>query len=249
MQLLLLPDRRTTELSEIHQVLLDYFGGQGPFWRPDPVSQLVLSFLGSRTRGEVSLAAFERLLDRFGNWDAVREAPEMDILDCIGDVTYAEDKAIRLKATLQTIRYANGHLSLQCLSDLSAAQAMNWLRRLPGVGAKVAAATLNFSTLRKAVMVIDTHHLRVLQRFGIAGQKADIDHAFELIMPMLPAQWGADEMDEHHALVKKLGQTLCRHQAAACSQCPIRRNCRKIGLPSTGTAEAAVYGNYLVSPG
>jgi adenine-specific DNA glycosylase len=104
-------------------------------------------------------------------------------------------------------------------------QALIWLERLPGVGRKVAAATLNFSTLRRAALVIDTHHLRVLRRLGLIDRRAGTVEAYDRLVPLLPGGWTAADLDEHHQLMKALGQTNCRHAFPICRRCPLRDLC------------------------
>ena len=184
-----------------------------------------MGIVGGRTRGEVSKDAFEALLARFGSWEAVRDAPVAEIYEAIAVVTFAELKAPRLKAALQAVTRDRGRLTLDILDGLTVDEALAWLERLPGVGRKVAAATLNFSTLRKAALVIDTHQLRVLRRLALVGPYADLAQAFDLIMPIVPNAWTAHDMDEHYQLMKTLGQTLCRHIAPSCRRCPLRELC------------------------
>lgn len=225
MQLLLKLDDRIPTLAGIHGQLNRRFGLPGPFLRLDPVSQLAMGLIGGRTRGEVSKAAFEALLARFGDLEAVRDGPVVEIEDAVHAVTFAEVKAPRLKAALKEITRANGRLALGSLERLSVEAALTWLERLPGVGRKVAAATLNFSTLRMRTLVIDTHHLRVLQRLRLVGRRTNLTQAHDLVMPLLPADWLAEDLDDHHQLMKILGQTICRHRAPICRCCPIQDLC------------------------
>ena len=225
MQLLLDLDDRASTLAEIHRRLQRRFGRPGPFLRLDPVSQLVLSLIGGRTRSEVSRAAFERLLTRFGNWTAVRDAPVAEIRQAIRRVTFADVKAPRLKASLAEITRTRGSLTLDSLEVLTVEDALAWLERLPGVGRKVAAATLNFSTLRKAALVIDTHHVRLLRRLRFVGKCCTLRQAYDHVMPLVPPDWQADDLDDHHQLVKSLGQTICRHGTPVCRRCPLEDLC------------------------
>lgn len=225
MQIALMPDDRPRRLAEIDRRLRRRFGPQGPFLLLDPVSQLILALIGGRTQSHVSKAAVEALLARFGGWEAVRDAPVAEIRETIGAVTYAEVKAPRLKAALEAITRDQGWLTLDGLDALSVEEALVWLERLPGVGRKVAAATLNFSTLRKVALVIDTHHLRVLRRLNIVGLRAGLRQAYDRTMPLLPRSWSAEEVDEHHQLMKTLGQTLCRHGRPQCGRCPLHDLC------------------------
>ena len=97
--------------------------------------------------------------------------------------------------------------------------------RLPGAGRKVSAATLNFSTLRMRALVVDTHHLRVVRNLGLTRPHATYEEAYRRLMPRLPAQWGAAELDDHHQLMKALGQTICRPESPRCGACPLQDLC------------------------
>lgn len=225
MQLLLLPDVRAARLAEIHARLRRRFGPQGPFLLLDPVSQLVMGLIGGRTTGEASKAAFKKLRRRFGCWEAVRDAPVAEVHAAIAEVTFAELKAPRLKAALEAVTSTRGRLALDNLESLGVEDALAWLERLPGVGRKTAAATLNFSSLRRAALVIDTHHLRILRRLGLVDRHADYREAYDRIMPLLPPSWTAADLDQHHQLMKALGQTFCPHGMPLCPRCPLQDLC------------------------
>ena len=225
MQTLLFTDERTSVLEDIQARLRQRFGQPGPYVRLDPVSQLVVGIIGGRTHGRLSLAALEALVHRFGTWERVRDGREAAVRDAIRAVTYAEVKARRLQAALRAVTAARGGLTLEFLRAWTVAGAHVWLERLPGVGRKTAAATLNFSTLRRRTPVIDTHHLRVLRRFGLIGSRAGFAEAHDRIMPSLPEGWTADDLDDHHQLVKTLGQRICRHGLPDCGDCPLLNHC------------------------
>ncbi len=225
MQLQLEINNQTDLLAEIHTRLITRFGRQGPFVKLSPVSQLVMGMIGVRTRSGTSKAAFEALTRRFADWSAVRDAPATDIQNAIRDVTYADVKAPRLKAALTAISGYNGQPTLKTIECMSVEEALSWLERLPGVGRKVATATLNFSTLRKRALVIDAHHLRALRRLKLVGERANFKQAYDRIMPLLPETWAPSDFDEHHQLMKTLGQEMCRHHIPICHRCPIKGLC------------------------
>ena len=225
MQLQLALDDRPVLLAEIHRRLLLRFGRPGPCFRLDPVSQLVLALLGGRTRGEVSRSAFEALVLGFEGWAAVRDAPLAQVQGLVSAVTFAEDKAPRLKRALAAITASDGRPRLDHLASRTVTESLVWLERLPGVGRKVAAATLNFSTLAKPALVVDTHHLRVLRRLGLVGWRSDLRQAYDTVMPLLPSSWDAAEIGRHHVLVKRLGQDVCRHAVPLCERCPLMDLC------------------------
>ena len=209
----------------LHGRLIARYGVPGPWHHLDPVSQLVMGLIGGRTHSDVSLACFEALRQRFASWEDVRDAPPRDIQACIARVTFAEAKAPRLKAALQRVTALRGRLELDFLADWPVEPALVWLERLPGVGRKVSAATLNFSSLRHKALVLDSHHLRVLKRLGLIRPRADAEEAYRRIVPRLPPDWTAKDFDDHHQLFKTLGQRRCHHAAPACPGCPLRALC------------------------
>lgn len=231
MQLVLPLSSETALIAELHGRLLARFGRPRPCRSLDPVSQLVMGIIGGRTLGADSLRAFEALRARFACWEALCDGPVAAVEAAIQPVTYEDAKARHLRRALRQVTARRGRLELDFLRDWPVEPALAWLERLPGVGRKVSAATLNFSTLRRPALVIDIHHLRVLRRLRLVGPRATIALAYDHIVPRLPSGWDAAEYDDHHQLLKKLGQTYCHAGTPACAGCPLRPLC-----PSAGAA-------------
>ncbi len=225
MQLLLPLSGEAALIAEVHGRLLARFGRPGPFRPLDPVSQLVMGIIGGRTLGADSLRAFEALRARFASWEALRDGPAAAVEAAIRPVTYGPAKAQHLQRALHQLTALRERLELDFLGDWPVESALVWLERLPGVGRKVSAATLNFSTLRRPALVIDTHHLRVLARLHLVDPRAAIAEAYDHIVPRLPNGWDADDLDDHHQLLKKLGQTYCHAGTPSCGGCPLRDLC------------------------
>lgn len=223
--------------AEARRRLLTRFGPKRDEKRHDPVSQLILSILGSQTYDAASAAAFVRLERRYPRWDRLISASEADIRAVIGDLTYAEKKASFLQAALRRIETQRGALTLDFLAGLSSDFALAWLERLPGVDRKIAAAVVNFSTLRGYAFVINTHVLRVAQRLGwIPPSIKTAEKAYRPLMALMPSTWDADDLFEMHRLMKGLGQSLCRYDKPACRDCPLRSLC---AYALSATAEPA----------
>jgi endonuclease III len=190
----------------------------------DPVSQFVCSILGSRTYDQASWNAFVRLIGRYQTWDAVADAPEADIEALIQNVTYPERKAPELKQALRKIRACYGKISFDFLIGLDIEQALFQLEKIHGVGHKIAAATLNFSTFHGRAFVVDTHVLRVLRRFGFVGANASTGDAYDAVMAVAD-DFDADGLRELHWHLKSLGQKTCSHASAQCVSCPLSDIC------------------------
>src|SRR5690606_7256789 len=104
------------------------------------------------------------LANRFPDWEKLTRAPYWDLAALIGDVTFAERKAKFIPLALCTIAAQRGRLELAFLSAWPEETALAWLDTLPGVGPKTGAAVLNYSTLHRRALVVDTHYRRVAQR-------------------------------------------------------------------------------------
>ena len=227
MQLALGSDPRTDVLLRMQAALIERFGRieRQHEKREDPVWALVQGVIGARSKTAISNAATDRLLARFGTWEKVANAPLATLIDELATQTFPEQSAKRLKACLTAIIEERGEVDLQHLSNLPTAEAMAWLETLPGIARKISAGIMNTSRFARRAMVIDNHHRRVVQRMGLVPPKADTARAYDALMPIMPESWSAADMDEHHLLLKKLGNSLCRPSEIRCGECPLRSDC------------------------
>ncbi|QUL37044.1 endonuclease III [Erythrobacter sp. JK5] len=234
MQLDLGPDDRTEILRRVQAALIERFGRivRPPDKRREPVWVLVHGVIGAQTRTAASNASTDALIAEYGSWEEVAAAPVDNLEARLQRQTFPSVAAERLKACLNAIIAERGSVDLRHLSNLDTADAMAWLETLPGVARKNSAGVMNASTFERRAMVIDGHHRRIMQRMGIVPARADTAKTYDALMPIVPPEWTAADMDEHHLLLKKLGQTYCRPRKAKCDGCPVREDCE------TGTASA-----------
>ena len=227
MQLDLGNDPRTDTLRRLHEALNEQFGRiiRPPEKRRDPVWVLVQGVVGARTKTLISNENTDRLIADYGSWDAVADASVQELTAKLKTATFPEQSAKRLKGCFQEIARQRGSVTLDHLHNVPTDEAMDWLETLPGIARKISAGVMNTSTFNRRAMVIETGHCRVLQRIGIVQPKADIAKAFDEIMPILPEEWTAEDMDEHHLLMKRLGQVMCRPKNPDCADCPVRDIC------------------------
>ncbi len=227
------------EIALMRDQLRDFFGcGYEIQWR-EPVGQLVKSLISGRTRDEISLCAYERLTQVYPRWSDLAAATVDTVQSLIDDVTFPDVKARHLGETLRAIKASHPDFDLSFLGRWPVPDSLAWLERLPGVGRKVSASTLNFSTLRMPAFVVDTHVLRVLRRFGLIGAKAGTKAAYDAVMETTGG-WTAADLAEFHIIVKRLGQTLCLTDQARCQQCPLRRRCKASLLSQTRSRPTAI---------
>ncbi|HLA01792.1 MAG TPA: endonuclease [Aestuariivirga sp.] len=216
--------KQAADLRSIRDRLLIQFGKVPDGERLDHIDQFVHAFLGSRTRGQISSNAFERLKRHYQTWDEVADAPAADIHAVIHDVSYAEKKAPELKQALRKIRACYGDINFNFLVGSEVEPALFKLEQIHGVGPKIAAATLNFSSFHGRAFVVDTHVLRVLRRFGFVGANASAKTAYDAVMTAAD-DFDADGLRELHWYLKSLGQMTCSHAQALCVSCPLSDIC------------------------
>ena len=221
------PDPRTDILRRLQPLLIQRYGRierAAAQWRK-PEWVLVQGVIGARTKSEISNAATQGLLDRHGSWEAVAALPVERLQAELSTQTYPRVAAERLKESLLSILALRGTVDLSHLDAMETGNAMRWLEQLPGIGRKIAAGVMNASTLERRVVVLDGHHTRILRRMGLVPPKANADRAFCAINPVMPPEWSAADYDEHHLLMKKVGQTCCRPSAMFCHECPAQALC------------------------
>jgi endonuclease III len=223
----LFPD---TRLVEIHRRLLAFYG-QPPereIW--NPLKQFIYSLLSSLTKTEITHQVVRDLELRFGSWEKLRDASIAEIEDAIRSVTLPEQKAIHLKHALEQITQRCGTLSLDFLHGYRTDKIRSWLEQFEGVGAKTSAAVVNFSSLRRRAICVDSHHLRVTQRLGFVAKSAGARGTEHRLMEMAPEDWSPEMLDEHHTLIKVHGQRTCMNPSPRCRACPL------LDLCPTGTS-------------
>ncbi|MEL6709558.1 MAG: endonuclease III [Pseudomonadota bacterium] len=231
MQLDLGSDPRSDILRCAQEAMIAAFGRiiRPPDKRRDPVWVLVHGVIGAQTKTAASNASTDGLIAEFGSWDAVAQVAVSDLEERLQSQTFPSVAAQRLKSCLGAIISERGSVDLRHLSNLDTAEAMAWLETLPGVARKNSAGVMNASTFNRRAMVIDGHHRRIMQRMGVVPAKADTAKTYDTLMPIVPEEWSAADMDEHHLLLKKLGQTHCRPRKAQCEGCPVRSDCKTGG--------------------
>ena len=222
-----------------HERLCKTYGCPVPYFHDlDPLSELVSSLLSHRTKNADSGRAFKTLRAAFATWERVRDASTTDVERAIAAATWPELKAPRIQEVLRRIgSLRGGELSLDFLGTMDVPDARAWLEQLPGVGPKTSAAVLAFSTLRKAALPVDSHHHRVAVRLGLIPASTAVGPAHALLAALLPPDWSAQQVYDHHEVFMFHGQRVCFFHAPACEGCPLLDICPN-GQARTNAAAA-----------
>jgi endonuclease-3 len=196
--------------------------GEVAFSSKDPMSMLVDIILSHRTRDEQTAAAYANLLQRFGSWEAVRDASTETVQEVITNVNWPEVKAPRLQAIMRQVTEERGSLNLDFLCEMPVEESFAWLNRFEGVGPKTASCVLLFSC-RQAVLPVDVHVHRVSGRLGLIGKKVTPDAAHPLLQALLPQE--ARPIYNFHKGLLRHGQRICVFDRPRCNQCIISDLC------------------------
>ncbi len=204
----------------IHARLLNFYGF--PEWREPfpPLDELVSTILSQNTNDRNRDLAFNRLRARFATWEAVRDAPVEDVIDCIRPAGLANQKGPRIQAVLRAITAERGSLDLEFLRTLPREEAHAWLLQFNGVGPKTAAIVLQFS-LDMPAFPVDTHIYRVTGRLGIRPEKMTVEQAHLWLAGLFPpAEYGPA-----HLNIIRLGREICTARRPFCERCPLLDLC------------------------
>lgn len=215
-----LPPAEKIEIT--YQELVALYGKRPLVPRRDPMHELVSTMLSHRTTQRTEARAFRALWDRFGSWEAIRDAPPEAVIEAIQQVTFAENKGPRIQETLRQIIEARGEPNIDFLAEWPLEDALAWLTALPGVGVKTATLVLLFS-LGRPVLPVDTHVHRVSQRVGLIPPGMGAGPAHDRLLEMLPGD-PLVLFNFHKALLKH-GQQVCTFRSPRCERCPLTAIC------------------------
>lgn len=204
----------------VHQKLLDFYGH--PEWRNPlpPLDELVSTILSQNTNDTNRDRAFQALRRRFPTWEAVRDADENEVIDAIRPAGLGNQKGPRIQNVLREITRQRGELSLDFLSGVPDAEALDWLMSFKGVGPKTASIVLLFS-LGKPAFPVDTHIYRVSGRLGLRPDNMNADQAHVHLGNLFPS---AAYYAAHLNLIR-LGREICQARRPKCTSCPVQGLC------------------------
>lgn len=205
---------------EVHRRLLEFYGY--PEWRNPlpPLDELVSTILSQNTNDINRDRAFESLSARFDSWEAVRDAPEDEVVEAIRPAGLANQKGPRIQAVLRAITEQRGALDLDFLRRRSTEEARQWLLQFKGVGPKTAAIVLQFS-LDKPAFPVDTHIHRLSGRLGLRPEKMPADKAH----PHLENLFAPESYYPAHLNLIRLGREICLARTPRCPDCPLQDIC------------------------
>lgn len=223
---------------ETYRRLTKHFGEVPLVPRREPMHELISTMLSHRTTQKNEDLAFHAMWNRYGSWEAIREANFEELATILDQVQFPGAKAENIKKVLTRIYQERGEYSIDFLKDLPPEEGLAWLMSLPGVGIKTASLVLLFC-FGLPVMPVDTHVHRVSGRVGLIPEKASAEAAHHLLATLLPED--PYTLFNFHIGLLKHGQQICKWSNPRCRQCPLPSICEwyqanragKNGYPET----------------
>lgn len=191
----------------------------------EPLDGLILTVLSQNTNDINRDRAYDNLKSLYPTWPDVIEAGALKLEDAIRTAGLAHTKAGRIITILNRIHADFGEYSIRSLANHDREYIREYLRALPGVGAKTVACTLLFDFGIPAFPV-DTHITRISRRTGIAPEKSspeEISRMLEGVVPESRCLGGHVNMIAH-------GRAVCHSQKPECNSCVLSEICRHFRL-------------------
>lgn len=207
-----------------------------------PLDELVLTILSQSTTDENRDRAWRTLAARYPagevgeeadgasaagpiSWESVLRATPAELEDAVRVAGLANQKAPAIHAALERLRAEVGRIALDHLEEMSDEEAIAYLTTFRGVGVKTAACVLCFS-LRRPVLPVDTHVLRIARRLAWVPPRASAD----LTYTALARTVAPSERFRMHMLLITFGRSICLARAPRCGECPLEGECPRVGV-------------------
>ena len=178
------------------------------------LDELILTVLSQSTNDRNRDVAFMRLRDRFGSWEAVRDAPTEDVEAAIRPGGISKVKSVRIQEILRALPEGGWDSNHPHLRD------QDFLVSLPGVGRKTAACVRLFAYGERDVPV-DTHVSRVGTRLGLFPERASFEVLHDTMLAITPR---GQELELHVNLLRH-GRRTCHARRPQCDECALLRMC------------------------
>ena len=185
----------------------------------EPLDGLILTVLSQNTNDINRDRAYANMKALYPTWPDVIHAGAAKLEDAIRTAGLAHTKAGRIITILSRIHADFGEYSIRGLAGRN--DIREYLRELPGVGAKTVACTLLFD-FKLPAFPVDTHITRISRRTGIAPEKfspEEISRMLEEVVPESRCLGGHVNMIAH-------GRAVCHSQKPACKLCVLSEMCR-----------------------
>ncbi len=181
----------------------------------DPFRVLIACLLSLRTKDHTTAEASQRLFQLADTPESMKALSLRTIEKAIYPVGFYKNKAKQIRSICQSLlRDFEGRVP-DTIEDLLT---------LKGVGRKTANLVVTVG-YRKPGICVDTHVHRISNRWGYVQTRTP-EETERALREKLPAKYWITFND----WLVPFGQHLCRPISPFCSQCPVSRYCKRVGV-------------------
>jgi len=183
--------------------------------RYGPYQVLISTILSARAKDETTEKIAEELFKKYPDAKKLARAKKEEVIKIIRKIGFYNAKSKNIIGTAQKLlNDYNGEVP----------DKLEELVKLPGVGRKVANCVLVYSFGKDAIPV-DIHVHRISNRLGWVKTKTpeETEKKLEKLVPREHWQILNDTFVSH-------GKTICTPIGPKCSQCPIYKYCKRVGV-------------------
>ena len=173
----------------------------------DPLKVLITIIISVRTKEEKTFEVSERFFNKFKSLDDIRSAKIDEIKEVLRDIGLYNQKAKWIKEIADLWDY-----SRQCDEE--------FIRKLPGVGRKVANVYLSI-VCNKEYIAVDSHVHRISNRIGIVSTKKPEQTEIELYKVISKDYWR-----DINRLFVIFGRNICKPINPKCEICEVKKLCK-----------------------
>lgn len=211
-------------ILKANKLLIDRFGIPPRNKKlPDPVEMLIATILSQNTNDKNSYQAYQKLKNKFSNWEEILKTPRSIIEKEIKVAGLGKQKSEAIKNFVKKLYEKEGELSLKYLDNFKSEEAIKDLTSFKGVGVKTASCVLLFAMDRN-VCPVDTHVHRTVNRIGIVKCSTP-DKTFFALNENFPEKIA----HSFHTNLIRLGREVCMSQKPNCGICPLEKICKYDG--------------------
>jgi endonuclease-3 len=222
-----LPDPKTaskqTLKKRVREVAERFERERGPHHFPgrrDPLAGLVQTLLSHNTTDPNAFAAYDRMLETYGDWESIHKAPTGELAATIRVAGLHNQKAERIQKLLGFVRETYGEYTADPLEEMSFDEAMETFGHMPGVKHKTLSVVMAFD-LGKDLFPVDTHVHRLCKRLGFVPDSYDPVKTFQAMRELVPEGLGY----QFHIHLIRHGRRICKARKPECPACFARDLC------------------------
>ena len=211
-------------LLKIYSRLMKKYGPQ-QWWPGDSQFEIIIGAILTQSaawtnveKAIINLKAAGALIP-----DRIEELPLGQLADLIRPSGYYNAKAKKLKAFVSWLK-DNYDYNLDSLFAVDTEKLRRMLLSVHGIGEETADSIILYAA-EKPVFVIDAYTRRTMSRIGLMPLEAGYSVYQQFFMHNLPVD--IKMFNEYHALLVKLGKSVCRKSNPACGQCCLESICKK----------------------